>query len=117
MRALAISRSPDASSCPPQLGWGIFTFAQAVAQNSIQMYGESKGVLLRNRPAAHAFGLAVFRFFVGAFEASFFPAVLYLLGSWYSPVSCSDLQGSAFQVADRVSANTGGAGKAHGHLP
>ncbi|KAK7468666.1 hypothetical protein VKT23_003170 [Stygiomarasmius scandens] len=42
----------------------IFTFAQAAAQTSNQMYA--------------------FRFCVGMFEASFFPSILYLMGSWYN---------------------------------
>ncbi|ESK98227.1 pantothenate transporter liz1 [Moniliophthora roreri MCA 2997] len=47
-----------------EIGWGAFTFAQAGAKNSNQMYA--------------------FRFCVGAFEASFFPSILYLMGSWYN---------------------------------
>ncbi|THV06054.1 pantothenate transporter liz1 [Dendrothele bispora CBS 962.96] len=47
-----------------EVGWGIFTFAQAAAQTSNQMYA--------------------FRFCVGMFEASFFPSILYLMGSWYN---------------------------------
>ncbi|KAL7412555.1 pantothenate transporter liz1 [Mrakia frigida] len=47
-----------------ELGWGIFTFAQACAQTSQQMYA--------------------FRFCVGMFESAFFPSLLYLMGSWYS---------------------------------
>ncbi|KII86299.1 hypothetical protein PLICRDRAFT_43891 [Plicaturopsis crispa FD-325 SS-3] len=47
-----------------EVGWGIFTFAQAGAQNASQMYA--------------------FRFCVGMFEAPFFPALLYLMGSWYN---------------------------------
>ncbi|ORY61732.1 pantothenate transporter liz1 [Pseudomassariella vexata] len=44
--------------------WGVFTFAQAGLRNSNQLY--------------------VFRFFVGFFESSFFPCMLFLLGSWYT---------------------------------
>ncbi|KAJ7470821.1 pantothenate transporter liz1 [Mycena latifolia] len=47
-----------------EVGWGIWTFAQAGAQNSQQMY--------------------VFRFMVGLFESAFFPCLLYLMGSWYT---------------------------------
>ncbi|KAJ7596629.1 pantothenate transporter liz1 [Mycena floridula] len=47
-----------------EVGWGVFTFAQAGAQNSGQMYA--------------------FRFCVGAFEAAFFPCNPYLMGSWYN---------------------------------
>ncbi|KIY67448.1 pantothenate transporter liz1 [Cylindrobasidium torrendii FP15055 ss-10] len=47
-----------------EVGWGIFTFAQAGAQNAGQMYA--------------------FRFCVGLFEAPFFPSLLYVLGSWYN---------------------------------
>ncbi|KAF5384736.1 hypothetical protein D9757_006230 [Collybiopsis confluens] len=43
---------------------GVFTFAQAGAKTSNQMYA--------------------FRFMVGVFEASFFPSMLYLMGSWYN---------------------------------
>jgi ACS family pantothenate transporter-like MFS transporter len=46
-----------------ELGWGIFTFAQAGMQNVTQLY--------------------VFRFLVGFFESSFFPCFLFVLGSWY----------------------------------
>ncbi|KAJ3882379.1 pantothenate transporter liz1 [Lentinula edodes] len=47
-----------------EIGWGIFTFAQAGAKTYNQMYA--------------------FRFMVGVFEASFFPSILYLMGSWYN---------------------------------
>ncbi|KAF4778692.1 pantothenate transporter liz1 [Colletotrichum scovillei] len=43
---------------------GIFTFAQAGTQNVGQLYA--------------------FRFLVGFFESSFFPVLLYVLGSWYT---------------------------------
>ncbi|KAJ6596018.1 pantothenate transporter liz1 [Mycena sp. CBHHK59/15] len=46
-----------------EIGWGVWTFAQAGAKNSQQMY--------------------VFRFMVGLFESAFFPCLLYLMGSWY----------------------------------
>ncbi|KAI0137121.1 pantothenate transporter liz1 [Xylariales sp. AK1849] len=44
--------------------WGVFTFAQAGLRNVGQLYA--------------------FRFFVGFFESSFFPVLLYVLGSWYT---------------------------------
>ncbi|KAK1222183.1 hypothetical protein PQX77_014981 [Marasmius sp. AFHP31] len=47
-----------------EVAWGAFTFAQAGLKNSNQLY--------------------VFRFFVGFFESSFFPCLLYVLGSWYT---------------------------------
>ncbi|KAF8206968.1 major facilitator superfamily domain-containing protein [Mycena galopus ATCC 62051] len=47
-----------------EIGWGIWTFAQAGAKNSQQMY--------------------LFRFMVGLFESAFFPCLLYLMGSWYT---------------------------------
>ena len=45
-----------------EIGWGVFTFAQAGMQNVTQLY--------------------VFRFLVGLFESSFFPCMLFVLGSW-----------------------------------
>ena len=48
-----------------EIGWMIFTFAQAGAQSVHAMYG--------------------FRFCVALFEAAFAPAAIFLLGSWYSP--------------------------------
>lgn len=47
-----------------EVAWGAFTFAQAGLRNVTQLY--------------------VFRFFVGFFESSFFPCLLYVLGSWYT---------------------------------
>ncbi|KAL4811330.1 major facilitator superfamily domain-containing protein [Aspergillus unguis] len=47
-----------------EVAWGAFTFAQAGMKNVPQLYA--------------------FRFLVGFFESSFFPALLYLLGSWYT---------------------------------
>lgn len=44
--------------------WGVFTFAQAGMKNVGQLYA--------------------FRFLVGLFESSFFPSLLYVLGSWYT---------------------------------
>ncbi|WVQ82936.1 hypothetical protein IAT38_005072 [Cryptococcus sp. DSM 104549] len=48
-----------------EIGWTIFTFAQAGAQNVASMYA--------------------FRFFVAFFEAAFQPASFLILGSWYTP--------------------------------
>lgn len=47
-----------------ELGWSIFTFAQAGTKSVGQLYA--------------------FRFLVGFFESSFFPVMLYLMGSWYT---------------------------------
>lgn len=47
-----------------EIGWGAFTFAQAGMKNTNELY--------------------IFRFFVGFFESSFFPCMLYVLGSWYT---------------------------------
>ncbi|KAJ5279139.1 hypothetical protein N7478_004511 [Penicillium angulare] len=47
-----------------EVGWATFTFAQAGMTNVSQLYA--------------------FRFLVGFFESSFFPVLLYLLGSWYT---------------------------------
>ncbi|KAL4787746.1 major facilitator superfamily domain-containing protein [Aspergillus varians] len=47
-----------------EVAWGAFTFAQAGVQNVPELYA--------------------FRFLVGFFESSFFPSLLYLLGSWYT---------------------------------
>ncbi|KAJ6606038.1 MFS general substrate transporter [Mycena vulgaris] len=47
-----------------EIGWTIFTFAQAGAKNPQQMY--------------------FFRFMVGFFESAFSPVIIFLLGSWYS---------------------------------
>ncbi|KAI5364979.1 Putative major facilitator superfamily, MFS transporter superfamily [Septoria linicola] len=44
--------------------WGTFTFAQAGVHNSTQLYA--------------------FRLMVGFFESSFFPVLLFVLGSWYT---------------------------------
>ncbi|TDZ30016.1 Pantothenate transporter liz1 [Colletotrichum spinosum] len=47
-----------------ELGWTAFTFAQAAAQSSNQMYA--------------------FRFCVGLCESGFSPIIIFLLGSWYT---------------------------------
>ncbi|CAG8076158.1 unnamed protein product [Penicillium salamii] len=47
-----------------EVGWAIFTFAQAGMNNVGELYA--------------------FRFLVGFFESSFFPVLLYVLGSWYT---------------------------------
>lgn len=46
-----------------EIGWGTFTFAQAGTHSVRQLYA--------------------FRFLVGLFESSFFPCMLFILGSWY----------------------------------
>lgn len=45
-----------------EVGWGVFTFAQAGMHSVNELYA--------------------FRFLVGFFESSFFPAMLFVLGSW-----------------------------------
>ncbi|KAL4762845.1 major facilitator superfamily domain-containing protein [Aspergillus foveolatus] len=47
-----------------EICWGAFTFAQAGLKSVSELYA--------------------FRFLVGFFESSFFPSLLYLLGSWYT---------------------------------
>lgn len=47
-----------------ELGWTVFTFAQAAAQSTSQVYA--------------------FRFFVAFFEAAFQPVSYFLIGSWYT---------------------------------
>ena len=47
-----------------EVGWGIWTFAQAGLTNSNQLYA--------------------FRFLVGLCESSFSPVLLYVIGSWYT---------------------------------
>ncbi|TDZ33192.1 Pantothenate transporter liz1 [Colletotrichum spinosum] len=47
-----------------EVAWGVFTFAQAGMRTHGQLYA--------------------FRFLVGFFESSFFPVLLYILGSWYT---------------------------------
>ncbi|KAE8150645.1 major facilitator superfamily domain-containing protein [Aspergillus avenaceus] len=47
-----------------EIGWGAFTLAQAGMHNVGQLYA--------------------FRFLVGFFESSFFPCMLFVLGSWYT---------------------------------
>nr|XP_031858196.1 uncharacterized protein CI109_006438 [Kwoniella shandongensis]KAA5525268.1 hypothetical protein CI109_006438 [Kwoniella shandongensis] len=47
-----------------EIGWGVFTFAQAGARSYKDMYG--------------------FRFCVAFFESAFYPGALYILGSWYN---------------------------------
>jgi MFS family permease len=46
-----------------EMGWGLFTLLQYRTQSFAE--------------------LAAYRFFVGLFEAAFFPGVHYVLGSWY----------------------------------
>lgn len=47
-----------------EVGWGVWTFAQAGITTSRQLYA--------------------FRFLVGLFESSFSPVILYLIGGWYT---------------------------------
>ncbi|KAG4442676.1 hypothetical protein IFR05_001861 [Cadophora sp. M221] len=47
-----------------EVGWGIWTIAQAGMHNTKQLYA--------------------FRFLVGLFESSFSPVMVYLIGSWYT---------------------------------
>ncbi|KAJ5894162.1 hypothetical protein N7495_005853 [Penicillium taxi] len=47
-----------------EVGWGTFTFAQAGMHSVGELYA--------------------FRFLIGFFESSFFPSLLYILGSWYT---------------------------------
>ncbi|KAL1968635.1 hypothetical protein VTN77DRAFT_1461 [Rasamsonia byssochlamydoides] len=47
-----------------EIGWGVFTMAQAGMTNYQQLYA--------------------FRFLIGLFESSFFPCMLFVLGSWYT---------------------------------
>ncbi|KAJ3821779.1 major facilitator superfamily domain-containing protein [Lentinula raphanica] len=62
---LAVTRiRPSVFLFANEICWGIFTFAQAGAKTYNQMYA--------------------FRFMIGVFEASFFPSILYLMGSWYN---------------------------------
>ena len=63
-----------------EVGWGVFTFAQARMSNVQQLYA--------------------FRFLVGLFESSFFPCMLYVLGSWYVLYLLSECDGMAY--SDRV---------------
>jgi ACS family pantothenate transporter-like MFS transporter len=50
------------ASC--EIGWGIFTFAQAGAKTYQAMYG--------------------FRFCIAFFESFYYPVAFFLLGSWYT---------------------------------
>lgn len=47
-----------------EIGWGAFTFAQAGMSSYNQLYA--------------------FRFLVGFFESSWFPCMLFVMGSWYT---------------------------------
>ncbi|KAK1758834.1 putative pantothenate transporter liz1 protein [Echria macrotheca] len=47
-----------------EVGWGVFTFAQAGLRSNAQLYA--------------------FRFLVGLFESSFSPVMIYVMGSWYT---------------------------------
>ncbi|WOO78298.1 Pantothenate transporter liz1 [Vanrija pseudolonga] len=61
---IALKMRPSYLLAGCEVLWMVFTFAQAGARSSTDLY--------------------VFRFFVGLFEASFAPVVLFLLGSWYT---------------------------------
>ncbi|KAJ7881109.1 pantothenate transporter liz1 [Mycena olivaceomarginata] len=70
-----------------EIGWGVWTFAQAGAKNSQQMY--------------------VFRFMVGLFESAFFPVILYLLGSWYTKTELAK-RAAIFELSGSVGSATAG---------
>ncbi|KAJ7352251.1 pantothenate transporter liz1 [Mycena albidolilacea] len=70
-----------------EIGWGVWTFAQAGAKNSQQMY--------------------VFRFMVGLFESAFFPVILYLLGSWYTMTELAK-RAAIFELSGSVGSATAG---------
>ncbi|KAH7232996.1 pantothenate transporter liz1 [Fusarium tricinctum] len=62
--AIALKIRPRICIVVCELGWTIFTFAQAAATSSNQMYA--------------------FRFMIGLFESGFSPIIIFLLGSWYN---------------------------------
>ncbi|KAH7014107.1 pantothenate transporter liz1 [Microdochium trichocladiopsis] len=62
--AIALKIRPRICIVVCELGWTAFTFAQAAATSSNQMYA--------------------FRFMVGFFESGFSPIIIFLLGSWYN---------------------------------
>ncbi|KAH7324276.1 pantothenate transporter liz1 [Stachybotrys elegans] len=62
--AIALKIRPRICIVTCEIGWTIFTFAQAAATSSRQMYA--------------------FRFMVGLFESGFSPIIIFLLGSWYT---------------------------------
>ncbi|KAF5660882.1 pantothenate transporter liz1 [Fusarium heterosporum] len=62
--AIALKIRPRYCIVACELGWTIFTFAQAAATSSNQMYA--------------------FRFMIGLFESGFSPIIIFLLGSWYN---------------------------------
>ncbi|OCF58737.1 hypothetical protein L486_03227 [Kwoniella mangroviensis CBS 10435] len=64
-----------------EIGWAIFTFAQAGAQNCQQMYA--------------------FRFFVAFFEAAFQPVAYFILGSWYTKTELAK-RASIFYVSGPI---------------
>jgi len=61
-----------------EIGWGAFTFAQAGMKDVSQLYA--------------------FRFLVGLFENSFFPCLLFVLGSWYVALKIEALKLLIFKV-------------------
>ncbi|KAH7178945.1 major facilitator superfamily domain-containing protein [Fusarium sp. MPI-SDFR-AT-0072] len=62
--AIALKIRPRICIVVCELGWTIFTFAQAAATSSNQKYA--------------------FRFMIGLFESGFSPIIIFLLGSWYN---------------------------------
>ncbi|KAM0817772.1 hypothetical protein AB5N19_03579 [Seiridium cardinale] len=62
--AIALKIRPRICLVICEIGWTIFTFAQAAARNSNDMYA--------------------FRFMIGMFESGFSPIIIFLLGSWYN---------------------------------
>ena len=61
---IALKISPRICLVTCEVGWTAFTFAQAAAQNTSQMYA--------------------FRFMIGLFESGFSPVIIFLLGCWYT---------------------------------
>ncbi|CAF3449337.1 unnamed protein product [Fusarium graminearum] len=62
--AIALKVRPRYCIVACEIGWTIFTFAQAAATSPKQMYA--------------------FRFMIGFFESGFSPIIIFLLGSWYN---------------------------------
>jgi ACS family pantothenate transporter-like MFS transporter len=60
-----------------EIGWGAFTFAQAGMKDVSELYA--------------------FRFLVGLFESSFFPCLLFVLGSWYVTHEIEAYEAADFQ--------------------
>ncbi|KAH8673398.1 pantothenate transporter liz1 [Xylariales sp. PMI_506] len=62
--AIALKIPPRICLIACEIGWTIFTFAQAGARSTNQMYA--------------------FRFMIGLFESAFSPIIIFLIGSWYT---------------------------------